>query len=78
LFKNSIQQHVRERFFVTPKVGMNFSGVLYSTCKHYHVFVDVKIHPPDDKPQEVAGQLFIQHGQNGNVAYMQRLLNVDG
>lgn len=73
-YKNSIQKHLRERFFVTPKVGHNFSGVLISSCKEYHVFADVTVYPPETDPQQANGEIYIKHSPDGgNVAYCQRL-----
>lgn len=76
MFSNdSVQKHLRERFYVTPKAGLNFSGVLITKCKRYYVFADGKIHPDDGNPQPVVGEIYIERD---NVAYLQRLPNVDG
>lgn len=70
IFNNSIAQHVCERFYVTPKTGQHFDGVLTQSDKAYYVFADVKARPVDDDPQPVVGELWIE---KSNVAYLQRL-----
>jgi hypothetical protein len=72
--KNLIKRQLRERFFVTPKSGMNFSGVLIDEDRNHYVFAAVKVNPPDDDPQPVEGDVYIERG---NVAYLQRLPHVD-
>jgi hypothetical protein len=69
-----MRKQLRERFFVTPKTGMNFSGVLLNSDRNYYIFADVTVHPPDDEPQAVEGDLFIERG---NVAYLQRQPHAD-
>lgn len=73
--KDSIQKHLRERFYVTPKAGLNFSGVLIDKCKNYYVFADGKVHPADgSNPQALVGDVYIECE---NVAYLQRLPNAN-
>lgn len=71
MFKTALQKKVSHRFFVTPRAGVNFSGVLTKAGKKEHdwsTFVDVKAHLPNANPEPCPGEMFIQ---NSNIAYMQ-------
>lgn len=72
---NLIQQKLRERFHVTPKVGTQFSGVLISEDRLYSVFADVIAYPDDGNPEKIAGEIYMPQD---NVAYLQRLLDANG
>lgn len=80
MFNNSIKKHLRERWFVTVKEGHDISGVLVHADRGdggYLVFADVKSYPPDAEPQQMAGETWIQKGEHGNVAFLQRCLPKD-
>jgi hypothetical protein len=71
--KTSLQKRVLQRFFVTPKAGVNFSGVLIhadSSDRGQSVFADVKIHMPGENPEPVVGHTYIP---NSNIAYVQEM-----
>ena len=71
MFKTAFQKKVHNRFFVTPKVGLNFSGVLVKAGraeKDWSTFVDVKAHLPNSSPEPLEGDMLIQ---NSNIAYAQ-------
>lgn len=73
MFKTSLQKRVHQRFFVTPKSGVNFSGVLLSADKDERgqtVFTDVKVHMPGEDPEACLGYTFIP---NSNIAYVQEM-----
>ena len=73
MFKNAMQKRLRQRFFVTPKSGLNFAGVLteYDRDENgYAVYADCVVYPPDSTPEPVEGTTFIRHA---NVAYAQLL-----
>ena len=73
MFKDALQKRLRRRFFVTPKSGLNFAGVLTEYDKGefgYQVYSDVMVYPPDSNPEPVEGVTFIRHA---NVAYVQEL-----
>lgn len=68
---NLIQEKLRQRFHVTPKHGLQFSGVLIAEDPEYAVFADVVVYLDDDTPQKADGEeVYIRHS---NVAYVQRL-----
>jgi hypothetical protein len=70
LFKTELQKKVANRLFVTPKVGLNFSGVLVKAGKteqDWSTFADVKLHLPNSNPEPVHDTLI----QNSNIAYVQ-------
>lgn len=69
-----MKRKLRERFFVTPIEGRNFSGVLLDQDGAYAVFGDVKIHPQDGDAIPAVGELYIRHD---NVAYAQLMPHVD-
>ncbi|BCP41440.1 hypothetical protein MINTMi27_15330 [Mycobacterium intracellulare] len=66
--KNLIQKKLRTRFHVTPKVGMQFSGVLVGEDSSYAVFADVVAYPENASPEKCSGDIYIRHD---NVAYVQ-------
>ena len=71
--KDAVERRLRQRFFVTPKVGLNFAGVLTEydkSEKGYQVYRDVVIYPPDSNPEPAEGETFIRHT---NVACQQLL-----
>lgn len=70
--KNLIQRKLLTRFHVTPRVGMQFSGVLVAEDRVYAQFADVIAYPDDAPSEKVAGDLFIRHS---NVAYLQLAVN---
>lgn len=72
--KNLIQKQLRERFFVTPKSGLNFSGVLLAADRSYYHFAGVTAYPSDADPEPVDGDVFIERD---NVAYLQRLTSAN-
>ena len=72
--KSLIRKCLRERFFVTPRYGDSFSGVLMAHDRAHAVFTDVKVFPEGSNPEPVAGDVYIRHA---NIAYMQRLPNAD-
>lgn len=72
--KNLIQRRLRTRFHVTPRVGMQFSGVLVAEDSVYAVFADVIAYPDESSPEKVAGELFIRHN---NLAYVQTVTHAD-
>ena len=75
--KNAFQRRVSRRFYVTPKAGVNFSGVLVRSDGHddgHSVFADVKVHQDGREPESVVGELYIR---NNNVAYVQEMPHVD-
>lgn len=76
MLKDSIRKQLRERFFCTPKTGLNFSGVLINSDRNYLVFADVQVHPAGDaQPQPAPGELYIE---KSNVAYVQLIASVNG
>lgn len=71
--KNALQKRLRQRFFVTPCSGLNFSGVLIESDRSetgYEVYADVIAYPPDSNPEAVEGLTYIRHA---NVAYVQEV-----
>ena len=72
--KNLIQQKLRTRFHVTPKVGLSFEGVLLAEDDTYAVFADVVAFPEDSGPEKCDGELYIRHA---NVAYIQTVKRAD-
>lgn len=66
--KNLIQKKLRTRFHVTPKVGLQFSGVLIAEDSTYATFADVEVYPEASPPEKCSGELYIRHE---NVAYAQ-------
>jgi hypothetical protein len=77
MFKNSIQKKLRSRFFVTPKSGIVFDGVLISSDRGEHgysVFVDVVAYPDQANPERIKGELYIL---NANIAYSQLVSHAD-
>ena len=72
MFRNAFQKKLSQRFFVTPKSGVNFSGVLVKCDKGsdgHSVFADVKVHV-EGRTESATGTLYIR---NDNVAYCQEL-----
>lgn len=59
---------LRKRFHVTPKVGLQFSGVLLDEDNERSVWADVIAYPEDTDPQRTEGYLYLRHT---NLAYMQ-------
>lgn len=72
--KNLIQKKLRNRFHITPRVGMQFSGVLVAEDSQYMQFADVVAYPDDGSPERVNGELYIRHT---NVAYVQTVPYAD-
>lgn len=73
MFKTSLQKRLLQRFFVTPKSGVNFSGVLIHADKNEHgqtVFADVKVHMAGEEPDPAIGHTYIF---NSNIAYVQEM-----
>lgn len=66
---------VRQRFHVTPKVGNQFSGVLLGEDSSRAWYADVVVYPDQADPEKVQGVLYLRHD---NLAYVQRLTNVNG
>lgn len=66
--KNLIQRKLRTRFHVTPRSGVQFSGVLIAEDARYAVFADVVAYPDDASLERVEGDLYIRHE---NIAYVQ-------
>jgi len=66
--KNLIQKRLRTRFHVTPRVGVQFSGVLIAEDSQYAVFADVVAYPEGGNPERAEGDLYIRHA---NIAYVQ-------
>lgn len=64
------KKKLRQRFFVTVKVGNNFSGLLIAEDASEAVFADATGYPPDTEPQELKGEVYVRHS---NVAYTQKL-----
>ncbi len=75
MFNNSIKEHLCARFYVTPKTGHNFDGVLIQSDRGYYVFADINVYPTGAESQKAQGELWIE---KSNVAYLQRLLDVNG
>lgn len=65
---------LRERFHVTPKVGVQFSGVLVAEDRIRSVYADVVAYPEDGVPEKVQGETYLRHD---NLSYVQRLINAD-
>lgn len=73
IFKNALRKRIRQRFFVTPRSGLNFSGVLVEFDRSengYEVYADVVAYPPDSNPEPAKGLTYIRHS---NVAYVQEV-----
>lgn len=71
MFKNSLQKKLRSRFHVTPKFGLDFSGVLIQCDKGedgYSVFADVVAYPEQADPEPIKGDVYVRNSQ---VAYSQ-------
>jgi hypothetical protein len=71
--KDALQKKLRQRFFVTPKSGLNFTGILIECDRRedgLEVYADVQVYPPDSNPEPVEGTTYIRHH---NVAYAQLL-----
>jgi hypothetical protein len=71
MFKNSLQKKLRSRFYVTPKFGIDFQGILIQCDKGeggYSVFADVVAYPEESEPQPIKGELYIR---NSEVAFTQ-------
>jgi hypothetical protein len=76
MFKTELQKKVKNRLFVTPKVGLNFSGVLVKadrTEQGWATFTDAKLHLPNANPEPVHDTII----QNSNIAYLQILPPVE-
>lgn len=77
MFKNAMQKKLRQRFFVTPKEGVHFSGVLIECDRDedgFSVFTDVKVHVESQQPASAQGETYIR---NSHIAYCQLVPNVD-
>lgn len=72
--KNLIQKRLCTRFHVTPKVGINFEGVLLQEDETYAVFADVVAFPEDASPEKCDGELYIRHS---NIAYVQTVTHAN-
>ena len=70
MFNNSIKKKLRQRFFVTVRVGHDFDGVLLGENKDEAWFGGCTAYPPDADPQKLTGEVYIRHD---NVAITQKL-----
>lgn len=59
---------LRKRFHVTPKAGLQFSGVLLDEDDTRSVWASVIAYPEDADPQRTDGYLYLRHA---NLAYIQ-------
>ena len=77
MFKNSLQKKLRARFYITPKFGIEFDGVLIQCDKGedgYSVFADVIAYPEESQPTPLKGDLYLR---NGDIAFAQLVHNAD-
>ena len=77
MFKNSLQKKLRSRFYVTPKSGLEFSGVLVKCDRGedgYSVFVDAVAYPDNANPEPLAGEVYVL---NAHIAYSQLVAHVN-
>jgi hypothetical protein len=75
LSKNLLQKNLHKRYFVTSKVGHNFSGVLIEhdrdQANGYSQFVDVEVHLPDGQVEDATTGFIYQ--PNSNIAHIQEI-----